>query len=62
MTSSGLREWMKRKRYSIRLLSDALGLHPSTVQRYRDGSLPVPRTVELAVEHLDCLERAGIGR
>lgn len=56
MTGTELRAWMTRHHYSIHRLADTLGIHASTVQRYRDGSLKVPRLVELA---LPTLVRSG---
>ena len=53
MTGTQLRAWMTQRRYGIRVLAAALELHPSTVQRYRDGTLQVPRVVELALETLE---------
>lgn len=44
---------MARHRWTIRALGDELDLHPSTLQRYRDGSYPVPRVVEIAIAHLE---------
>ena len=52
MTGTELRAWMTRHGYSIHRLAGALGIHASTVQRYRDGSLKVPRLVELALPTL----------
>ena len=52
MTGKALRSWMTEHRHSVRTLAAALEMHPSTVQRYRDGTLPVPRAVELALETL----------
>jgi hypothetical protein len=56
MTGADLRAWMARHRYSIRALSEVLEIHPSTLQRYRQGQLPVPALVELA---LKTVEREG---
>ncbi len=53
MTGSELKAWMSKNRWGIHRLADEMGIHPSTVQRYRDGTLPVPRLVEIAVEYLE---------
>jgi transcriptional regulator with XRE-family HTH domain len=34
-----------------------LDLNPNTVSRYEKGDLKIPKTVELAIEHLQCLEK-----
>lgn len=57
MTGNELRDWMKRNRYSIHGLADALGIHASTVQRYRTGELTIPRMLVLALRGLK--EEAG---
>ena len=36
-------------------LAEKLGLNPNTVSRYENGDLKIPKTVELAIEHLKCL-------
>lgn len=44
----------KRKTLGLtqRALADALGVNISTIWRYEDGRLPVPRRVELAISAL----------
>lgn len=56
MTSTELRDWMVAHRYGVRSLARALGLHPSTVQRYRDGVLPIPPVAALALRALTTTE------
>ena len=53
MTGTQLRAWMAQRRWTIQGLADRLDLHPSTIQRYRDGTLPVTTTVELALKSLE---------
>lgn len=52
MTNEELREWMREHGYSIHALARKLGVWPSTVQRWRDGSRKIPAHVPLALEHL----------
>jgi hypothetical protein len=47
-----IRAWMTAHRYTVRGLATALGINYRTVQRYRDGHLPVPRAIELALQAL----------
>lgn len=49
VTSDELRAWMREHGYTVRSLARALEREPRTIQRYRDGGLPVPRVVELAL-------------
>lgn len=53
MTADEFRSWMESHGYSVRSLARALEREPRTVQRYRDGSLPVPRVIELALIGLE---------
>ena len=43
------KDWMDANEYSVRGLAAALKREPRTIQRYRDGSLKVPRVVDLAL-------------
>ena len=52
MDNADLRAWMTAHRYSVRTLAADLGVHPATIQRYRDGTLKVPRAISLALETL----------
>ena len=49
MTIDALRAWMTENEYSVRRLAGALGVAPQTVQRWRDGSRPVPPWLHLAL-------------
>ena len=51
--SDDLRAWMTAHGYTVRSLARALEREPRTIQRYRDGSLPVPRVIELALRGLE---------
>lgn len=53
MTGNTLRDWMYERRWTGKRLAEELGVHPSTLQRYRDGTLTIPRTVILALEALE---------
>ena len=53
MTGKELRAWMKQRRWTISALAARLDKHPSTIQRYRDGTLDVPITIELALKALE---------
>ena len=53
MNETELRDWMTRHRWSIHRLAGEMGVHPSTVQRYRTGDLKIPRVVELALETVE---------
>lgn len=35
-------------------LAEQLGLQGNTISRYETGDLPIPKTVELAIEALEC--------
>ncbi|MSQ29174.1 MAG: hypothetical protein EXR68_01630 [Dehalococcoidia bacterium] len=48
-----LRAWMMERRWHIHALAAELGIHPSTLQRYRTGELAVPKVVELALKTLE---------
>ena len=52
MTPRQLRRWMEREGYSVRSLAERLGVEPSTVQRWRDGSRTIPPFLELALERV----------
>ena len=52
MTSDELRSWMSQNAYTVRGLAGELRVAPTTVQRWRDGTHPVPHLVELAVRTL----------
>ena len=52
MQASELKDWMKGRRWTVAALSRELELHPSTIQRWRNGH-KIPRAVELALERLE---------
>ena len=56
MDRTGLRTWMTEHRWTVARLSGVLGVHASTLQRWRAGELPVPKWVPLA---LRTVEREG---
>jgi transcriptional regulator with XRE-family HTH domain len=55
------KEELKAKRKLLRLsqaeLADALGVAPNSVSRWEIGSVPIPKTVELSIEALECREK-----
>lgn len=52
MTAEELRAWMKEHGWTVRALAASLGTYPSTVQRYRDGTRPIPPMLEVALRGL----------
>lgn len=53
VTADELRAWMREHGYSVRGLAAETGHSPATVQRYRDGSLVIPRVFELALRGIE---------
>lgn len=53
VTADELRAWMRERGYSVRALAAETGHAPATVQRYRDGSQPIPRVFELALRGIE---------
>ena len=53
MTKDALREWMASLRWGIHALAGELGIHPSTVQRYRTVELSIPKVFTLALRTLE---------
>jgi transcriptional regulator with XRE-family HTH domain len=49
VTGDDLRDAARALNLSGRALARELGINERTYRRYLDGSLPIPRTVELAV-------------
>ena len=47
MTAGELKAWMTLECWSVRSLAIYLGRNPATVQKWRKGTLPIPRYVEL---------------
>jgi transcriptional regulator with XRE-family HTH domain len=52
VTGDNLRTAARALNLSGRALARELGINERTYRRYLDGSLPIPRTVELAVAGL----------
>jgi transcriptional regulator with XRE-family HTH domain len=54
---------LKEKRAALGLtqaqLAEILGVKPNTVARWERGLLPVPRTVELAMETVERIQKKG---
>lgn len=57
MTSDELRAWMGAHGYSVRTLARDLGVRSSTVQRWRDGSRPIPALLGPALRGLESHEQ-----
>ena len=53
MTAADLTTWMTAHRYNKSQLADALGIARSTLDRYLDGSVDVPKVVRLALKALE---------
>ena len=53
MTSADLAAWMAAHRYNKARLAYDLGIARSTLDRYLDGSRPVPMVVRLALKALE---------
>ncbi len=53
LTNDEFRSWMSTHRYTVRSLAARLGVWPSTVQRYRDGSRCIPQVVGVALRALE---------
>ena len=49
MTAADLTAWMTAHRYNKSQLAEALGIARSTLDRYLDGSVSVPKVVRLAL-------------
>ena len=48
MTASQFRAWMERQSLTLDQAAESLGIARRTIARYRAGTWPVPRVVELA--------------
>ncbi len=57
MEQGDFRAWMTAHGYSVRRLADELGVRPSTVQRYRDGTRPIPKVIEVALRGIEAGSR-----
>ncbi len=53
MSKTELRAWMTAHRWGIHALAVEMGIHPSTLQRYRAGTLPIPKVVVLALRTVE---------
>ncbi len=53
MTTDEFRDWLHRFGYTQTALGRALGVSRATVGRWRNGTLPVPRLVEVALSALE---------
>lgn len=56
MTADELRAWMDEHGRSVRDLAVELGVYPSTVQRWRDGTRAIPSMLEVALRALPARE------
>ena len=61
VTADELRAWMSDRGFSVRALAAETGHAPATVQRYRDGSQPIPRVFELALRGIEAERGPGAG-
>ena len=52
VTPEAFRVWMAAHQWTVRGLAIALGVAPSTIQRWRDGSRPVPPYLNMALRTL----------
>lgn len=59
LTPDDLDDWMKEHAYSVRGLAAELGIAFTTVQRWRNGSVPCPPWLPLALRGISCLARHG---
>jgi DNA-binding transcriptional regulator YiaG len=60
MTADELKAWRERYRTSQRELARLLDVHAETVSRWERGTIPIPRTTELALEALAPQLRAAV--
>lgn len=58
VTADDLQGWMSKHGYSVRTLAAATERASTTIQRYRDGTLAIPRVFELALRGLEA-DRGG---
>lgn len=52
MDAQELRAWMYRKGWSVRQLAGALGVDPSTVQKWRSGQAPISKLTTIALRNV----------
>lgn len=53
MTQQELNEFLKRNKMTGNDLAIKLGVHWTTISRWRNGREPIPKTVELAMKWLE---------
>lgn len=49
--------WMKDHGYSVRGLASTLGIVPSTITRWLNGSRPIPGWLPFALRGISCIDR-----
>ena len=47
-----LRDWIERSDYTVTSLAAQLGVEQSTVYRWRNGTVPIPESIDLALRQL----------
>jgi hypothetical protein len=52
MDPAALRAWLSENGYTREAFALEIGVHPTTVYRWLRGSIPIPRSVELALTGL----------
>ena len=57
MEPNELRRWMTSHRWTVERLAARVGVDPSTLSRWRGGQTEPPAMLELALRHLEHLER-----
>lgn len=48
-----MRQWIERNGYTRERLARELDVHPRTIYRWLDGSVAIPRAIELALKGLE---------
>ena len=56
MTGRQLKRWRRQRRLTLEMAGMLLGLNASTLSRYENDLLEIPRAVELAVEFMPLKE------
>ena len=57
MNPQELKDFLKRNKMTGNELAAKLGVHWTTISRWRNGREPIPKTVELAMKWLEGEER-----